>query len=74
MAPGAPVTLLHIGASETIAASGTASEPEASLLLRVGYKQIAGKCFRHNPPTPYELGGAINLTEDEVVRTQPILA
>ena len=72
--PGGPTTWLHIGARETLVASGTAATPEAILVLPIGAEQLAETCFRHDPPTPYELENVISQVEDEVARAHRMLA
>ena len=59
-----PVTLLTIDKRQTI----LTSEPEGlTLVLKAGYELTAETCFKHNPPTPYEIEHAITLVEDEIM-------
>jgi exopolyphosphatase/pppGpp-phosphohydrolase len=71
---GKPITLLHIGAEQTVVASGSGAEPEAILTLAIGARKTAADYFKHNPPTPGELENTILAVEDEVVRAQTMNA
>jgi exopolyphosphatase/pppGpp-phosphohydrolase len=69
---GIPITLLHIGTEQTVAASGSGSEPEAILTLAIGTHKTAADYFIHQPPTPDELENAILTVEDEVIRARTL--
>jgi exopolyphosphatase/pppGpp-phosphohydrolase len=69
---GRPITMLHIGAEQTIVAAGSGAEPEATMTLAIGSRKTAADYFEHNPPTPKELENAILTVEDEVIRAQPM--
>lgn len=43
-------------------------------MLRVGSEQVTEEYFQHDPPTPYQLEGAIDPIEEEVVGTRPMPA
>jgi exopolyphosphatase/pppGpp-phosphohydrolase len=72
IADGMPITLLHIGAEQTLVASGSGTEPEAILTLAIGARKTAAEHFKHQPPTPGELENAILTVEDEVVRARSL--
>ncbi|MDR3411730.1 MAG: hypothetical protein P4L87_12455 [Formivibrio sp.] len=63
MPEGHAVTLLHIGADQTLIATGTGLD--ATLIrLAMGAQKTAADCFRHHPPTPGEMENAIMVVED----------
>lgn len=70
---GAPITVLHISAEETIVALGNASEPKIVLSLTIGSKKTTATYFKHHPPTPSEVENAILAVEDEVMRTRTMI-
>jgi len=70
---GVRATLLHIGAEQTGIATGGDSGPEATLVLAIGSGRTARDHFKHFPPTPAELEGAIASVEDEVARARTIV-
>ena len=65
-----PITVLHIGAGETLVASGKGHQAEATIALAIGAERTSTEFFRHNPPTPPELENAIMLVEDEIARAR----
>ncbi len=65
---GVAVTLLDFGAEETRVVSGDRLKPATSLVLSIGYSQLARRCFRHTLPTPRELENAIAVVEDELMK------
>ena len=69
-----PITVLQIGAEQTVVATGTGVEPEAVLTLAVGSRITAADYFKHNPPTPGEMERAIQTVEDKVARARAIVA
>lgn len=71
---GRPITLLHIGAEQTVVATGRGTEAETVLTLSIGSRKTADDYFKHNPPTPEELESAIVAVEDEVIRAQTMHA
>ncbi|MEO7399890.1 MAG: hypothetical protein ABIV07_03865 [Polaromonas sp.] len=74
--PGVPdgtaITVLHIGEKQTAVATGSASEPDAVLVLAIGSKKTVADFFKHTPPTPGELENAIMVIEDELTRLRKI--
>lgn len=70
---GTPITVLHIGALQTIVASGTGAEPQAVFKLTVGSRKTAAEYFQHNPPTPGEMENAIVTVEDAVANVRTII-
>ena len=74
VAAGARVTVLHIGAGQTILATGTDREPAVVLALAIGSARTAGDQFRHDPPAPIEMESAIMVVEDEVTRARDQVA
>lgn len=73
LAQGTPVTLLHIGAAQTVIATGRYAEPAAILFLDVGSRRTATDFFRHEPPTPGEMENAIMAVEDAVIGSRPMI-
>jgi len=73
LADESPVTVLHVGAGQTLVASGKGREPDAVLALAIGAQKTSDDFFRHNPPTPLELENAIMTVEDEVARARAII-
>ena len=71
---GVPITLLHIGAEQTLIVSGKDSEPESIVTLAIGAQKTAAEHFRHSPPTPGEMENAIMRVEDEVARARGEIA
>jgi exopolyphosphatase/pppGpp-phosphohydrolase len=69
-----PITVLHIGAEQTVVASGSGAEPEAILTLAIGARKTAADYFKHDPPSPRELENAILTVEDEVIRARTMNA
>ena len=69
---GTLVTVLHIGAEQTLVASGSGTEPEAILTLAMGTHNTAADHFKHHPPTPGELENAILAVEDELIRARSV--
>lgn len=66
------IAVLHIGAKETVVATGNSSEPQAVLSLAIGSRITAADYFKHYPPTPAEVENAILAVEDEVMRARSI--
>lgn len=67
VAPGQPVTALHVGLERTVVATGLDPElPSVVLTLALGSQKTARQFFRHALPTPLELETAIAWVEDEV--------
>ncbi len=69
---GSAVTVLQIGAQQTLIASGTGSETEATFTLALGSHKTAADLFLHQPPTPAELENAIMVVEDELFRVRAL--
>ena len=69
---GRLITLLHIGAQQTMIAHGTGPVPEAAYALAIGSDKTAVDHFRHTPPTPAELEHAIMVVEDELFRVRAL--
>ncbi|WP_394788086.1 hypothetical protein [Rhodoferax sp.] len=74
VAEGMPITVLHIGADQTVIVAGTGPEPAEVLVLAIGSGKTAAALFHHNPPTPGELENAIQIVEDEVTRARALAA
>ena len=70
---GESITVLHVGAGQTLVASGRGREPDAVIALAIGARKTSDDFFRHNPPTPLELENAIMTVEDEVARARAII-
>jgi len=68
-----PITVLQIGAEQTVVATGTGVEPKAALTLAIGSRVTAGDYFKHFPPTPGEMENAIQSVEDEVAHARAIV-
>jgi len=68
-----PVTVLQVGAGQTLVASGKGPEPDAVITLAIGAQKTSADFFRHNPPTPLELENSIMTVEDEVARARAII-
>jgi exopolyphosphatase/pppGpp-phosphohydrolase len=66
----ARVTVLHIGAGQTVFATGTDRDPAVLLVLAIGSSKTAVDQFRHDPPTPIEMENGIMVVEDEVTRAR----
>jgi exopolyphosphatase/pppGpp-phosphohydrolase len=70
---------LHIGAQQTVVSTintgqGRAiAEPVKSLVLELGFTQVAERHFRRDIPTPLELEYAIQTVEDQVVRARTLV-
>ena len=73
LADESPVTVVHVGAEQTLVASGKGTEPDAVIVLAIGAQKTSDDFFRHNPPTPLELENAIMTVEDEVARARAII-
>jgi len=67
------VTVLHIGAGETLVASGKGHQAEAIMVLAIGAERTSAEFFRHNLPTPLELENAIMTVEDEIARARTVI-
>jgi exopolyphosphatase/pppGpp-phosphohydrolase len=74
---------LHIGAQQTVVSTidtvqGLASDepvsPVTSLVLKLGFEQIAQAHFKRDIPTPLELEYAIQTVEDQVMRARTMVA
>lgn len=65
LAPLTPITVLHIGADQTIVMAG--SEAPVTRILALGSDKTARDWLRHSPPTPLELEHAIAAVEEEVM-------
>lgn len=61
-------TTLHIGSDVTRVTRTGGSQPDDTLVLRMGSERTATDFFRHTPPTPMEMENAIMEVEDEVIR------
>lgn len=61
-------TVVDIGGGSTEIITGGARGPENRISLNIGSVRLTERCLRHDPPTPGELEGAIELTEDEIGR------
>ena len=59
-------TRLHLDAQRTTLAADSVPE----VVLPVGVGDIADRCFRHDPPTPFELEQAIEAVEDTLTRSR----
>jgi exopolyphosphatase/pppGpp-phosphohydrolase len=70
---GIPTTVLHIGAEQTIVATGNGAEPGVMLVLAIGSRKTATDYFKHEPPAPDEMEKAIAAVENEVARARTIL-
>jgi exopolyphosphatase/pppGpp-phosphohydrolase len=68
------IAVLHIGAQQTLLASGDGSEPSANIALEIGSQRTSAEFFQHSPPTPLELENAIMTVEDEVARARTAIA
>ena len=53
-------TRLRLDAQRTV----LAADPAPELVLAVGVMDLAGRLFRHDPPTPFEMEQAIDAVED----------
>ena len=67
------MTLLHIGAEQTVVTVGRQSDPAASLVLAIGSQKTARDYFKHAPPSPLEVENAIAVVEDEVTRAKAMI-
>src|SRR5664279_5040082 len=67
------LTVLHIGAGETLVASGKGAQAEATIALAVGAEKTSAEFFRLSLPTPLELENAIMTVEDEIARARTII-
>ena len=56
-------TRLRLEGERTTLADGTVPE----VVLVVGVRGIADACFRHDPPTPFEIEQAIDVVEDALM-------
>jgi exopolyphosphatase/pppGpp-phosphohydrolase len=78
--PVPPGVNLHIGAQQTVVSTvdtvqgHAAGAPLTSLVLDLGFDQIANLHFKHDIPTPLELEYAIQTVEDQVVRARTLVA
>jgi exopolyphosphatase/pppGpp-phosphohydrolase len=70
---GIIITVLHIGAGETLVASGKGRQADAIMALAIGAERTSTEFFRHDPPTPLELENAIMTVEDEIARTRKVI-
>ena len=68
------LTALHIGADQTIVATGTDNKIAAVLVLPIGSEKTGLEFFHHAPPTPEEVEHAINVVEDEMSRANRMTA
>jgi exopolyphosphatase/pppGpp-phosphohydrolase len=66
----ARLTVLHIGARQTVLATGTDRDPAVVFTLAIGSSKTAGDQFRRDPPAPIEMENAIMVVEDEVTRAR----
>jgi len=67
------LTVLHIGAGETLVALGKGAQAEATIALAVGAEKTSAEFFRLSLPTPLELENAIMAVEDEIARARTII-
>ena len=67
------MTLLHIGAEQTVVTVGGKSNPAATLVLALGSQKTARDHFKHAPPRPLEVENAIAAVEDEVTRAKAMI-
>lgn len=74
VAPGEPVTLLHIGRRRTTLVSGMGTTEYAAITLALGSSKTAEDFFKHDPPRPGEIENAIAAIEDELARARAIIA
>jgi exopolyphosphatase/pppGpp-phosphohydrolase len=65
VAANAWVTMLHVGAGESVVAFGHGDE--APVVVDIGIGTATGAMPRHDPPTPLELEHAIAAIEDAVM-------
>jgi len=68
-----PITVLHIGAGETLVASGKGHQAETTMALAIGAERTSTEFFRLSLPTPLELENAIMTVEDEIARARTII-
>lgn len=66
------IAALHIGADCTAVALGSGAQPEAVLIVEIGFRKTAVRHFRHDAPTADEIENAITAVEDALmpVRTR----
>jgi exopolyphosphatase/pppGpp-phosphohydrolase len=67
------MTLLHIGAEQTVVTAGRQPDPAAKLVLALGSQKTARDYFKHAPPHPLEVENAIAAVEDEVTRAKSMI-
>jgi len=68
-----PISLIHIGATQTAVASGRSVEPATVMILAIGSQLTSSEFFKHNPPTAGELENAIMVVEDEITRARSLI-
>jgi exopolyphosphatase/guanosine-5'-triphosphate,3'-diphosphate pyrophosphatase len=61
-------TVVDIGGGSTEIITGGMHGIENRISLNIGSVRLTERWLRHDPPTPGELEGAIELTEDEIAR------
>ena len=61
-------TVVDIGGGSTEIITGGVRGIENRISLNIGSVRLTERCLRHDPPTPGELEGAIEVTEDEIAR------
>ncbi|XBS71301.1 hypothetical protein ABK905_10350 [Acerihabitans sp. KWT182] len=64
------ITLLHIGAGQTLVLTGDHHQYRA-LTLDLGSEKTASRFFSRRPPAPEEMENAIMAVEDEVLTVSP---
>ncbi len=65
LAPGTPITVLHIGAEHTVVTTGAGAP--VTHTLAIGSRKTASDWLRHSPPTPLEMEQAIAAVEEEIM-------
>jgi hypothetical protein len=65
VAPGTPISVLHIGEEHTVLTTG-AGDP-VTHILAIGSRKAARDWLRHSPPTPLEMEQAIAAVEEEIM-------
>jgi exopolyphosphatase/pppGpp-phosphohydrolase len=67
------MTLLHIGAEQTVVTVGPEFDPAAGLVLAIGSQKTARDYFKQTPASPLEIENAIAAVEDEVTRAKALI-
>ena len=68
--PGlAGTTVLDIGGGSTELTIGNGTSIAKSISLDIGSVRLTERCFRHDPPTPWELDDATAIVEEAIGRT-----